>query len=74
LKRPEIEAAKARRRATVRAIGLVREAQATRKAPVILDMQTGERAVAVAVRILAGRCRLAGEDPGAVLDELERST
>ena len=60
--------------ATGRAIRLIREAQLTRRVPVILDTGTGERAVAVAVRILEGRCRLTGEDPGAVLDELERDT
>jgi hypothetical protein len=72
VKRPELERAKARRWATRRAIQLIRETLATRKGPVLVDGPTGERAVVVAARILDGRCKRTGEDPAAVLDELER--
>jgi hypothetical protein len=74
MKRPEIERAKERRQATKRAIRLIREAHRTRRTPVLLGTETGERAIAVAVRILDGRCRLTGEDPDEVLNELDAST
>jgi hypothetical protein len=74
VKRQEIEAAKARRQAAKTAIRLIREARRTRQAPVLVGTETGQRAVAVAMRILDGRCRLTGEDPDAVLDELDAST
>lgn len=74
MKRPELEAAKARRQATRTAIRLIREAQQTRQTPVMVGSDTGRRTIAVAVRILEGRCRLTGEDPGAVLDELDAAT
>ena len=68
-----LAAAKERRKETRAAIKEVRKVTETRRVPFILDMNVGARAVAVAARILEDRCKLTGEDPAAVLDDLERS-
>ena len=43
-----------------------------RRTPIIFSTAVGERAVTVAVRLLEDRCALTGEDPAAVLDDLDR--